>query len=248
MLTDASLSWLEIFLRVGFALCAGTIIGLEREISNHPAGMRTHALVCIGAALSSMITCQMGFEIAALGQEQVRVDISRIAAGVVGAVGFLGAGTIIKMRRNSVVVGLTTAATLWVTACLGLSIGMGYFKISFAVLAAALIVTISFKYLEHKMTALKGIIDVDVTFINHKEMTEFIFEYCDTRLIQVVGIKYLGNKDETDEKGNRLFRHRYTLKLPRGLTLATVLRDWNMQDSVIMATKAVKRADREEEE
>ena len=45
MLTDASLSWLEIFLRVGFALCAGTIIGLEREISNHPAGMRTHALV-----------------------------------------------------------------------------------------------------------------------------------------------------------------------------------------------------------
>ena len=52
-----------------------------------------------------MITCQMGFEIAALGQEQVRVDISRIAAGVVGAVGFLGAGTIIKMRRNSVVVG-----------------------------------------------------------------------------------------------------------------------------------------------
>ena len=231
MLTNASLTWLEIFLRVGFAMLAGAIVGLEREISNHPAGMRTHALVCIGAALCSMITCQMGFEIAALHEEQVRVDISRIAAGVVGAVGFLGAGTIIKMRRNSVVVGLTTAATLWVTACMGLSLGMGSFQISFAVL-----------------TALKGIIDVDVTFINHKEMTEFIFEYCDTRLIQVVGIEYLGNKDETDEKGNRLFRHRYTLKLPRGLTLATVLRDWNMQDSVIMATKAVKRTDRDEAE
>ena len=176
------------------------------------------------------------------------MDISRIAAGVVGAVGFLGAGTIIKMRRNSVVVGLTTAATLWVTACLGLSIGMGYFKISLAVLAASLIVTISFKYIEQKMSALKGIIDVDVTFINHKEMTEFIFEYCDTRLIQVVGIEYLGNKEETDENGSRIFRHRYTLKLPRGLILATVLRDWNMQDSVIMATKAVKRADREDEE
>ena len=57
MLTDASLSWLEIFLRVGFALLAGTIVGLERELSNHPAGMRTHALVCIGAALCSIITC-----------------------------------------------------------------------------------------------------------------------------------------------------------------------------------------------
>ena len=54
MLTDASLSWLEIFLRVGFALLAGTIVGLERELSNHPAGMRTHALVCIGAALCSI--------------------------------------------------------------------------------------------------------------------------------------------------------------------------------------------------
>ena len=63
-----------------------------------------------------------------------------------------------------------------------------------------------------------------------------------------VGIEYLGNKEETDENGSRIFRHRYTLKLPRGLILATVLRDWNMQDSVIMATKAVKRADREDEE
>lgn len=248
MLTSTSFSWLEIFYRVGFALLAGAIIGLERELSNHPAGMRTHALVCVGAALCSMISCQMGFEVAAYGNAQVRVDLSRIAAGVVGAVGFLGAGTILKMRKNSVVVGLTTAATLWVTACMGLSIGMGYFKISIAVLAAALIVTISFKYLEGKMAVLKGIIDVDITFINYKDITEFIFEYCDTRLIQIVGIEYLGHKEETDAQGNRVFRHRYTLKLPRGLTQATVLRDWNIQDSVIMASMAAKRGDGEEEE
>jgi putative Mg2+ transporter-C (MgtC) family protein len=122
-----TLNWDEALLRLALAGVLGGLIGLERELRERGAGLRTHLLVAVGAAL---------FTIAgAYGFGGVRVDPTRVAAQVVTGVGFLGAGAII--RQGFSVRGLTTAATLWVVAAVGLAAGAGYY--SGAVITTALV-------------------------------------------------------------------------------------------------------------
>ena len=108
---DASLS--ELVLRLFGACLLGGAVGYQREITGHPAGMRTHILVCVGAALFTITSIAFG------GTS----DPSRIAASIVTGIGFLGAGAII--RQGSSVKGLTTAASLWSTAAIGMALGAG---------------------------------------------------------------------------------------------------------------------------
>lgn len=96
------------------AAVLGALIGLERERSDHPAGLRTHILVCVGAALFTLVSKQMAGP---------QFDPGRIAAQIVSGVGFLGAGTI--LRQGSVIRGLTTAASLWVVAGIGMAVAAG---------------------------------------------------------------------------------------------------------------------------
>jgi len=122
-----TLNWDEALLRLALAGVLGGLIGLERELRERGAGLRTHLLVSVGAAL---------FTIAgAYGFGGVRVDPTRVAAQIVTGVGFLGAGAII--RQGFSVRGLTTAATLWVVAAVGLAAGAGYY--SGAVITTALV-------------------------------------------------------------------------------------------------------------
>jgi len=122
-----TLNWDEALLRLALAGVLGGLIGLERELRERGAGLRTHLLVAVGAAL---------FTIAgAYGFGGVRVDPTRVAAQIVTGVGFLGAGAII--RQGFSVRGLTTAATLWVVAAVGLAAGAGYY--SGAVITTALV-------------------------------------------------------------------------------------------------------------
>jgi putative Mg2+ transporter-C (MgtC) family protein len=122
-----TLNWDEALLRLALAGVLGGLIGLEREFRERGAGLRTHLLVAVGAAL---------FTIAgAYGFGGVRVDPTRVAAQIVTGVGFLGAGAII--RQGFSVRGLTTAATLWVVAAVGLAAGAGYY--SGAVITTALV-------------------------------------------------------------------------------------------------------------
>ena len=108
-----------IALRLLFAAVLGCIIGLERATKHHPAGMRTFALVCLGAAASAIVNIYLG---TAFGTG--RTDLSRIPAGVVSGIGFLGVGTIIVTGQRHVS-GLTTAASLWTSACIGLTTAAG---------------------------------------------------------------------------------------------------------------------------
>lgn len=117
----------EIVLRVGLALLAGLLIGLERELNVQPAGLRTHVLVAMGAC-----TFTLG-GVAAGGTESTRV-----AAAVATGVGFLGAGVILRDRLH--VKGLTTAASLWVAASLGVVAGLGAYVVGFVVTALTLLV------------------------------------------------------------------------------------------------------------
>jgi len=111
----------SIVLRLVLALLFGGLIGLERGAERHPAGFRTHILVCVGAALA-MITNQYMVDI-----WPAQVDPSRIGAQVITGVGFLGAGTIILTGQNKIK-GLTTAAGLWASACIGLAVGIGFYS------------------------------------------------------------------------------------------------------------------------
>lgn len=121
---------LEMILRFLLAFALGAGIGFQRERAGKTAGLRTHILVSSGAALFTLVSVY-GFTGAA-------VDISRVAAAVVVGVGFIGAGVIFRGRQEEEVAGLTTAATIWVTAAIGLAAGAGMYLIS--VIATAITV------------------------------------------------------------------------------------------------------------
>jgi len=112
----------EVILRLVLAVAAGGLIGLEREIHGRAAGFRTQILVCLGATLVMLISIH-GF--AYSGIDGARWDAGRLAAQVVSGIGFLGAGTI--LREGLSIRGLTTAASLWVVAGIGLAIGSGFY-------------------------------------------------------------------------------------------------------------------------
>lgn len=123
----------EIATRLLLAALLGGIIGANRGRLEWAAGLRTHMLVCVGAALAIIVSA-FGFN-DVLGQQHVILDPSRIAAQVVSGVGFLGAGTILFLEREQVIRGLTTAAGLWAVASIGLAAGSGLY-------AAAIIATV----------------------------------------------------------------------------------------------------------
>jgi putative Mg2+ transporter-C (MgtC) family protein len=123
-------SLLEMTLRFLLAAGLGAGIGYQRERAGKAAGIRTHILVSSGAALFTLVSIY-GFSGAV-------VDISRVAAGVVVGIGFIGAGVILRGQREKEVAGLTTAATIWVTASIGLAAGAGMYLIS--VIATAVVV------------------------------------------------------------------------------------------------------------
>lgn len=113
----------QILLRLLSATVLGGLVGLERERSQRAAGLRTHMMVCLGSCLMMLLSIY-GF--AAFVEEiNVRVDPARLAAAVITGVGFLGAGTILQTGRS--VTGLTTAASVWVTAAIGLGVGAGFY-------------------------------------------------------------------------------------------------------------------------
>jgi putative Mg2+ transporter-C (MgtC) family protein len=112
----------EITLRLACAMLVGIVIGLEREFTHRPAGLRTHILVALGACVASVMG-EMIFE-----NLTANADPARLSAQVITGVGFLGAGTI--MKEGASVKGLTTAASVWAVACLGIAAGFGYYAVA----------------------------------------------------------------------------------------------------------------------
>lgn len=110
----------QIIIRIAIAMVVGGLIGLDRTLKNRPAGIRTHMLVCIGSALV-MITNQYVYQAFESG------DPVRLGAQVVSGIGFLGAGTILT-AHNHKITGLTTAASLWASAAVGLALGIGFYE------------------------------------------------------------------------------------------------------------------------
>ncbi|MDD2372668.1 MAG: MgtC/SapB family protein [Syntrophomonadaceae bacterium] len=139
----------EIIFKLALACILGALIGLERESLNRPAGLRTYTLVCVGSTLAMIVSIDIYMQY----YQTVNADPGRIAAQVVSGIGFLGAGTI--MREGASVRGLTTAAGLWVVACIGLAVGAGLYIPAVATTILILFVLIYFIRFEQFFTGLR---------------------------------------------------------------------------------------------
>ena len=128
---------MEIISKLVLSAFLGMLVGLERQMHHKPAGMREHGLVCMGSCLFAIVSLSF-----------TGGDVSRIASGVVTGIGFLGAGTILHLKGK--VVGLTTAAELWVIAAIGLAVGIGLYTISTITTLLVLLMLVSGRFLEKK--------------------------------------------------------------------------------------------------
>ena len=137
------ISSLAVIGRLMLAAILGGLVGFEREVHRRSAGLRTHILVSLGSCLI-MLTSLHIFEIY---KNQTELDPARIAAGVIAGVGFLGAGAII--RSGEAVKGLTTAASLWLVAGIGLGVGCGFYLASLITVALAIVVLGLLRHLEN---------------------------------------------------------------------------------------------------
>lgn len=136
------ISDIQIILRLVLSFFLSGLIGLERQAHRREAGLRTHILVCLGSCLI-MLTSLYVFDIYIT---KVPLDPGRIAAGVITGIGFLGAGTIIREREG--IKGLTTAASLWLVAGIGLAVGCGFYKAGIYATVLAVIVLFFLRYVE----------------------------------------------------------------------------------------------------
>ncbi len=201
------MAWWEACLRLLLAVVVGCAIGIDRERKNRPAGMRTHVLVCLGAAMIAIIERLMIADTMALnlGEASTGVTLSygRISAQVVSGIGFLGAGTIFVSQKK--VGGLTTAASLWNVACLGLATGMGYYLVAIAG-CGIVILTLSLLQRLVKVNAMKH---VEIKFIHRMETLAFINDY-----FQSVGVRVLDVDFHVENKGKfNLYTNIYTLDM-----------------------------------
>ncbi len=155
-----------ILLRMVLAVLFGGAIGIERGRSGRPAGLRTHILVCLGSTLAIM-TNQYIFETYEVG------DPTRMAAQVISGIGFLGAGTIIVTGRHQVK-GLTTAAGLWATACMGLAIGIGFYKAAFVACLFIVFATVVLHRLDNFMLSKSKVLDIYIEFNSSASITSVL--------------------------------------------------------------------------
>jgi len=145
---------LEVILRVSIAALLGAAVGFERERQGQPAGLRTHMILVIGAALMMTLSINLAMQFQPMVPNG---DPARLAAQVVSGIGFLGAGAI--LRYGATIKGLTTATSLWTMAGVGLAVGAGHILVAVAVTALILIVLILLNILEKK------VIDIAITVV-----------------------------------------------------------------------------------
>jgi putative Mg2+ transporter-C (MgtC) family protein len=139
---------LEMIARPTVAVLGAGILGWEREVHKKPAGLRTQMMVALGASIFTLATLELYRDIS-LAEGTIRIDPLRVVAGVIGGLGFLGAGCIIQARGS--VEGITTAATIWVVGALGVCCGLGYYVLAGTTVLFAIVVLSGLGFLEKRV-------------------------------------------------------------------------------------------------
>lgn len=197
----------DIIIKLALIILFSGLIGFEREYNQRPAGFRTHMLVGISAAIISIIQVYIAdknLSLALANPEISNIFIyeqSRLIAQIISGIGFLGAGTIIVTKKH--VVGLTTAASLWATASLGIAVGLGYFKLALISFIAIYLVLILLK----RVTILQRISNIEIEFIN--------FE-CNNYINEVLKKEKLMIRNEKNDfiylDGSKIYKKRLVIK------------------------------------
>lgn len=191
--------------RILIALAMGALIGIDREIKSRPAGMRTHVLVCLGATLIGLVEQATIAHVVALGASHINVSVGRLTGAIVSGVGFLGAGTIIVSDRK--IMGLTTAASLWCTACLGLAAGCGYTTMALF----SCVIVIAVLKLMQRVVHMHTMKLLEVRFIHRTDTLAYIKELLDQLHVKVLDQDFHA---EAMQDGTNLYTNVYTLAMP----------------------------------
>ena len=157
----------SVLVRLFFAVLCGGAIGIEREHKRRTAGFRTHILICLGAAMTTMISQFLLYNM------HLYTDIGRLGAQVIAGIGFIGAGTIIVTKRRQVK-GLTTAAGLWTCAIIGLAIGAGYFEAALLSTIIILLAEIFFSRFEYWVLENAKNINIYVEYTGNENLDSVI--------------------------------------------------------------------------
>jgi len=204
-------NWFSIVLRLCLATLCGGVIGIERGRKGRTAGFRTHVLVCIGSALT-VLTNQYMMQYFGSG------DPARLGAQVINGIGFLGAGTIIVTGRHKVK-GLTTAAGLWASACMGLAIGIGFYEAAFAACLMILFVNSVLHRMDSFVVAKSKVVELYVEFGTVDDISGFISRMRDKE-IRVSELDITKNTNSTDSSVAAVMLLQSTVKRDRAEILA----------------------------
>lgn len=184
---------LDLALKLGLAVLMGGAVGLERQIAGKPAGLRTNILICLGSALVMDLSMNL------MGPDGRVGDPARMAAQVVTGIGFIGAGTIMQSKGN--ISGLTSAATIWTVAAIGLTIGAGFYVEGLGATAMVLIVLLVIGNLEHKLVRTQRTVPMTI-----RAAVEADFATLDL-LMKDSGLKVL-DRETYDHPRDRVFEMR----------------------------------------
>lgn len=217
-----------IAIRLIVAAFVSSLIGFDREYKNRPAGIRTHILVCVGAAIITLIQEHLFYDSLAMVESNpdlapsVTVDQGRIIAQIVSGIGFLGAGTIIVSNRE--INGLTTAASLWAVAALGIAIGQGYYDIALIGTVIILIVLTLIKRVVHIPVMRK----IEIEYYEREATSELIEAYFKDHDITIQSVEF----SATYSKERNLYQGIYTIEVPKELSMVTLIEDFAQNDNV----------------
>lgn len=200
-------------IRMLLAMICGACVGLERSFKNRPAGLRTHMLVCLGATIASVIGLYLYLNLG------LPTDISRLGAQVITGISFLGAGTIIKTKKNTIK-GLTTAAGLWTTAIVGLALGAGFYE-------GAIIATILVLVAETWFAALAKFIPkmVNIDFLvkyEHREELDKVMRHFKDHSINIENLKVISD-DVSTERGDPVYIAKISTTAPHNINKEQIL-------------------------
>ena len=205
------LNFIDLAVRLTLAVVCGGLIGINRGLKHRAAGIRTHMIICMGSALTMILGMYLSVMASRWGGNVAQTDVSRLGAQVINGIGFIGVGTIIITGKQKVQ-GLTTAAGLWASACMGLAIGAGFYSAAIIGCAFILLTVVVFSRLEHKLFANSRHVNVYVEF---EQMD------CVSAIIGVLNNKKITIRDIDISKASEessVNRAVFTLMLPKKMT------------------------------
>lgn len=220
------ISYYTIAERLFVAALLGGIIGWERERRNKQAGVKTHLLVSVGSALIMLLSIY-GFA-DFVNHVNARYDPARLAAQVVSGIGFLGAGAILR-HSNFLVSGLTTAATLWVCAAIGLSAGAGFYFPAVAAVIIALTSIVFLREVEVKYAKTKTVRELKIVFANEPGVLKMVSDHLDNENIEIRKVTF---SDEKDDSGDVYTVAKFRVRMPTRKDMLTVAEKLQQHEAV----------------